>query len=174
MSGPQITVLGVGNVLYTDEGVGIKVAQVLEQRYSFPDNVVVVDGGVLGVHLMGVIASADHLIVVDAVCNGGRPGQLHRLAGDQIPSRILAKNSLHQVDLLEALTMCEAIDSRPETVIIGIEPEDMQTFGLELTSTVAAKIDDLVAMVLAELELLGAKAKKRPKPLGRVDIGLPT
>ncbi len=174
MDRPQITVLGVGNLLYRDEGVGIKAAQVLEQRYRFPDNVVVVDGGVLGVHLMGVIAQADYLIVIDAVCNNGRPGDLHRLEGKQIPSRMLAKNSLHQVDLLEALTMCEAIDSRPETVIIGVEPEDMQTFGLDLTETVSGKIDDLVAMVLAELERLGAKVQKRPKPLGRVDIGLPT
>lgn len=161
MNTKQITILGVGNYLFTDEGVGIRVIEKLEKEYQFPEHVVPVDGGVLGVHLMGVISAADHLIVVDAIRNKHAPGTLYRLAGEQIPARILAKNSLHQVDLLEALTLVKAIDRSPETVIVGVEPEDIETMGLTLTTTVEAKMEDLTKMVLVELDRLGVSYTKR-------------
>lgn len=151
----QIMILGVGNLLFTDEGVGIRVAEALQDRYDFPENVKVVDGGTLGMNLLGIISEADHLIVVDAVRNGGEPGTLYRLAGEEVPKRIRAKNSLHQVDLLEALTLCEALDKVPETVIIGVEPEDITTLGIELTPAISSRIEDLINMVLKELTSLG-------------------
>jgi len=149
-------VLGVGNLLFTDEGVGIHVVQALAGEYSFSDNVSIEDGGVLGIHLLGIISKADDLIVVDAIRNGGPAGTLYRLEGDAIPRRILAKNSLHQVDLLEALTLCQALDKVPETVIIGVEPQDIETLGLELTPPVREKLGALKAMTLQELDRLGA------------------
>ena len=152
----HIMVLGVGNLLFTDEGVGIHTVQTLLEQYEFSENVSIEDGGVLGINLLGIISEADELIVVDAIRNGGAPGTLHRLEGDDIPKRILAKNSLHQVDLLEALTLCQALDKVPETVIVGVEPEDIETLGLELTPPVQEKIGDLIAMVLRELDRLGA------------------
>ena len=155
METKQIMILGVGNLLFTDEGVGVRVAEALQDRYEFPENVKVVDGGTLGMNLLGVISEVDHLIVVDAVRNGGEPGTLHRLAGEEIPKRILAKNSLHQVDLLEALTCCQALDKVPETVILGVEPEDITTLGIDMTPTVLARIDDLVQAALKELTRLG-------------------
>jgi len=149
-------VLGVGNLLFTDEGVGIHAIQTLLEQYEFSQNVSIEDGGVLGINLLGIISEADDLIVVDAIKNGGAPGTLYRLEGDDIPKRILAKNSLHQVDLLEALTLCQALDKVPETVIVGVEPEDIETVGLELTPPVQEKMGDLIAMVLRELDRLGA------------------
>ena len=149
-------VLGVGNLLFTDEGVGIHAVEALLEQYEFSQNVSIEDGGVLGINLLGIISEADDLIVVDAIRNGGTPGTLYRLEGDDIPKRILAKNSLHQVDLLEALTLCQALDKVPETVIVGVEPEDIETLGLELTPPVQEKMGDLVAMVLRELDRLGA------------------
>ena len=152
----HIMVLGVGNLLFTDEGVGIHTVQTLLEQYEFSENVSIEDGGVLGINLLGIISEADELIVVDAIRNGGAPGTLHRLEGDDIPKRILAKNSLHQVDLLEALTLCQALDKVPETVIVGVEPEDIETLSLELTPPVQDKMGDLIAMVLKELDRLGA------------------
>jgi len=151
----DIMVLGVGCILYSDEGFGVRVVEKMETRYKFSDNVLLVDGGVLGINLLGVISKPDHLIVVDAIRNKGEPGDLYRLAGDQIPQRIRAKNSLHQVDFLEALTLCQALDKVPETVIIGVEPEDIDTQSLELTPTIRTKIDPVIEMVLTELDRLG-------------------
>ena len=155
MKQKQIIILGVGNLLFTDEGVGVRVAEALQDRYEFPENVKVVDGGTLGMNLLGLISDTDHLIVVDAVRNNNEPGTLYRLAGEEIPKRIRAKNSLHQVDLLEALTCCQALDKVPEAVIIGVEPEDITTLGIELTPTVNARVEDLVNRVLEELTRLG-------------------
>jgi len=151
----DIMVLGVGCILYSDEGFGVRVVEKMEALFEFSDNVLLVDGGVLGINLLGVISKPDHLIVVDAIRNKGEPGDLYRLAGDQIPQRIRAKNSLHQIDFLEALTLCQALDKVPETVIIGVEPEDIDTQSLELTPTIRTKIDPVIEMVLTELDRLG-------------------
>ena len=151
----KITILGVGNILFSDEGFGIRVIEEIQRRYTFSENVSIVDGGVLGLNLLGVISDCDHLIVVDAIRNKGPVGSIYRLEGDAIPERIRAKNSLHQVDLLEALTLCHALDKVPETVIIGIEPEDMETTGLELTPRIREKVNDIMNLILEELKHLG-------------------
>lgn len=151
-----ITILGVGNILYSDDGVGIRVIEKLQQEYTFPENVRLVDGGVLGMNLLGVIADCDRLIVVDTVLNHGAPGDLHRLEHHEIPSRILAKNSLHQVDLIEALTMCQALDHVPKTTIIGIEPQDLNTLSINLTPLIKSRVGALVKAVLDEVVLQGA------------------
>lgn len=159
---PQITVLGIGNILLTDEGFGVRVVEKLYDEYEFPDNVSLVDGGVLGINLLGVIAEAKHLIVVDAVKNKQPPGTLYRLEKDELPERILLKNSLHQTDFLETLTLCQAIDKVPETtVVLGVEPEDILTHSVDMTPTVAARVDEMMDLVLRELDHLGVTANKR-------------
>ena len=158
---PEIMILGVGCILYSDEGFGVRVIETIQERYEFPDNVLVVDGGVLGVNLLGVISKPDHLIVVDAIRNKGKPGDLYRLEGDAIPARIRAKNSLHQVDFLEALTLCQALDKVPETVILGIEPEDIETLSTELTPTTQSKVDAIIEMVLGEVRRLGGSYREK-------------
>jgi hydrogenase maturation protease len=158
---PEIMILGIGSILFSDDGFGIQVIQKIEKEYEFPDNVLVVDGGVLGINLLGVISKPRHLIVVDTMRNHGTPGDLYRIEGEAIPERIRAKNSLHQVDFLEALTLCQALDNVPKTVIIGVEPEDIQTLSLVLTPTVQARVEPVVAMVLKELERLGVSYRRK-------------
>lgn len=156
--GPSIIVLGVGNILFTDEGFGVRALEALDGAYVFPENVSLFDGGVLGIHLLSVIAEAEHLIVLDAVRNGGVPGTLYRLTDEDIPKRVLAKNSLHQIDLLDALTLCRALDKAPVTVILGVEPVDIQTTGITLTPLLQKCIPAIVAMTLEELDRLGVHA----------------
>ena len=156
----DIMVLGIGCILFSDEGFGVRVVEKMEKLYEFPENVLLVDGGVLGINLLGVISKPKHLIVVDAIRSKGEPGDLYRLEGDAIPERIRAKNSLHQVDFLEALTLCQALDHVPKTVIIGVEPQDIETTSLDLTSPIQAKVEPVIEMVLAELERLGVSYKK--------------
>jgi hydrogenase maturation protease len=161
---PDIMILGIGSILFSDDGFGIQVARRIEKEYEFPDNVLVVDGGVLGINLLGVISKPRHLIVVDAMRNRGKPGDIYRLEGDAIPERVRAKNSLHQVDFLEALTLCQALDHVPRTVIIGVEPQDVQTLGLVLTPAVEAQVESVVQMVLDELARLGVSYRKKEGP----------
>ncbi len=156
----DIMVIGVGNVLMKDEGFGIHVIKRMEQMFEFPENVEIVDGGVLGVHLLGIISKPDHLIVVDVIRNGGKPGDMYRIEQKDIPQRIRAKNSVHQVDFLEALTLCQAMDHQPEAVILGVEPEDITTLETDLTEAVEEKVGPVIDLVLAELEKLGVTCKK--------------
>ncbi len=153
-------VLGVGNILYSDDGFGIKVVEQLEKNYVFPDHVTIVDGGVLGINLLGVISHARKLIVVDTILNKGNPGDLHRIEGNEIPNRILGKNSMHQMDLLEALTLCRLMGNVPDTVILGVEPENIETLNPQLTPLIAAQVEPMVQLVLQELRNL----KVMPKP----------
>jgi len=152
---PRVTILGVGCILFSDEGFGVRVVEKLGREFEFPENVSLVDGGVLGLNLLGVITEADRLIVVDAVRNKGRPGDFYRLSGKAIPERVRAKNSLHQVDLLEALTLCQALDKVPETVILGVEPADIDTLSIELTPSIQSQVDPMIDRVLEELDRLG-------------------
>jgi hydrogenase maturation protease len=161
MKSDHIMILGVGCILYKDEGFGVRVVEEIDKRFEFPENVSLVDGGVLGMNLLGVISEADQLIVVDAIRNKCAAGSLYRLEGDAIPERIRAKNSLHQIDFLEALTLCQALDKVPETVIIGVEPEDIETLSIELSETIKAKIDPTINMVLKELTQHGISWQKR-------------
>lgn len=165
MNDQHVMVMGVGCILYSDEGFGVRVVERLMERYEFPENVSLVDGGVLGVNLLGVISEADRLIVVDVIRNNGTPGDVYRLEGDAIPARVRAKNSLHQVDLLEALTLCQALDNVPETIIIGVEPADIDTLGINLTPGVEKKTETVINMVLAELDDLGVMYQKRETPI---------
>ena len=157
----DVMVLGIGCTLFSDEGFGVRVIEKMDREYEFPDDVLLVDGGVLGINLLGVISKPKHLIVVDAIKNKGQPGDVHRLDGDPIPERIHVKNSLHQVDFLEALTLCQALDHVPETVIVGIEPEDIETLCVDLTPVTQARMNDVIALVLAELDRLGKSYNRK-------------
>jgi len=122
-----------------------------------------VDGGILGINLLGIMSNAGRLIIVDTVLNHGEPGDLHRIEHDDIPNRILAKNSLHQVDVIEALTLCSALDHVPQTTIIGIEPRDLDTLSEKLTPEIETRLDDLTRAVLDELILQGGSyTRKQP------------
>lgn len=159
---PHIMILGVGNKLLTDEGFGIHVIEKLMKEYEFSQNVSVMDGGVLGIYLLGFISEADKLIVIDVIRNNGKPGTMYRIENDDIPDRVRAKNSLHQVDFLETMTLCKyGLDKAPESVILGVEPLDIQTYSVELTSPVKDKIDDIIEKVLKEVEILGGTYSKK-------------
>ena len=165
MSGEQrILVLGVGNVLFTDEGIGVRAASELEREYDFSENVTVMDGGTLGTKLMGPIMDADIMIVMDAVLGDGSPGDIYRLTGEDLRKGLAFRNSLHQTDLVDTLIFCEVAGNRPEAVIIGMEPQDHETMGTELTPVVAGRLPELKKIVLEEIRKLGGTATRRAVP----------
>jgi hydrogenase maturation protease len=155
MESQRILVLGVGNILLKDEGVGVKVVEKLQSAYGFSPNVELMDGGTVGLRLLDPISESDHVIVVDAVQNGMPPGTLYRLPAKELQKRVTFKNSLHQLDLVEALAYAEILGHRPTAVIIGIEPADISPWGTELTETVRDRFDELCSNVLNEIERAG-------------------
>ncbi len=164
MNSKRILVLGVGNVLLRDEGVGVRVIEELEARYDFSSNVELMDGGTLGLRLLDPIAGSDHVIVVDAVQNGGPPGALYRLPAEALNARVTFKNSLHQLDLVETLAYADILGNRPTAVIIGVEPEDISPWGLEMTETVRSRLQDMCLEVLKEIEREGGSFTEKETP----------
>jgi hydrogenase maturation protease len=155
MQTKRILVLGVGNILLKDEGVGVRVIERLQAGYTVSPNVELLDGGTLGIRLLEYITAADHLIVVDAVRNGQPPGTLYRLPAEDLPRCVSFKNSLHQTGLLETLAYAEMLEKRPSTVVVGIEPADITPWGTELTPTLQERLPELVGKVLTEIVRAG-------------------
>ncbi len=162
MDQDRVVVLGVGNILLKDEGVGVRVVEKLLADYDFPQNVKVVDGGTQGLWLMSTIQQTDHLVVVDAVLGDGAPGSIYRLERDDLPKGLRAKQSAHDSDLIESLNLCGLLDKAPKSVVvIGIQPADITPYGIELTPAIASKMDELVKLVLDELNTMGLTPKKK-------------
>jgi hydrogenase maturation protease len=140
----RILILGVGNVLLKDEGVGVRIVRELEARFDFAPNVRLVDGGVLGLSLMGTMMEADQVIVVDAVRGGDEPGTLYRFDWDAKPEHIQYKDSLHQIDLMETMGTLPLVGEPPLVTVLGVEYQDIDNWGLELTPRVEKAVEPLI------------------------------
>jgi hydrogenase maturation protease len=147
----RILVLGVGNLLLSDEGVGVHVAQRM-MTMAMPPEVQVVEGGTDGFGLVNVITEADRMILIDAVRGGGQPGSIYRFEIEDCPPYPdVFKTSVHQISILEVINLSSLIGSTPRTTIIGIEPACME-MGMELSPAVEAKVPRVIQMIKEEVE----------------------
>jgi len=161
-------VLGLGNVLLSDEGVGVHVVRLLRERYRFPQEVEILDGGTLGLDLLPYVEDADRLLIVDAVQIDTPPGTVVRLVGDEIPAVLSLKYSPHQMGLSDLLAVARLRGHLPaEIVLWGVQPASLEV-GLDLSPAVAAQVESLVQNVLAELQRWGIR------PLDDAGNGRPT
>ena len=146
----KTVILGVGNLLLSDEGVGVHVANKL-MKMDLPSHVQVVEGGTGGFRLMDVVAGAGRLIVVDAVKRGGPPGSIYRFNIKDAPTHQDAyRTSVHQIGILAMIRLSEHVGEAPETTIIGVEPKSMDV-GMDLTPDVQARVPEIIAMILEEI-----------------------
>lgn len=156
-------VLGVGNPLMGDDGVGILAVERLRQEYELPDEVTAVDGGTWGMNLLPLIEAADELILVDAIRHGGTPGSHAHLDRHELPRYFAHKISPHQIDLREVLALAEWRGTLPRTLVaLGIEPARVEMVHA-LSAPVAAQMDELVARVVDQLTALGHDCRRRER-----------
>ena len=149
-----ILVLGIGNLIMSDDGIGVRVVQLLAERYRFPAGVTVLDGGTLGLDLLPKLEGITRLLVVDAVDVGKPPGTLVRLSGDEVPVVLETKVSPHQMGLKDLLAVAMLQGFAPcEMVLWGVQPALIEP-GLELSPVVAPQLEPLLRHVVAELERL--------------------
>jgi len=142
----------------SDDGVGVRVVQLLQERYRFPEEVTLLDGGTLGLDLLPKLEGVERLLVVDAVETGGAPGTLLRLSGDDIPLALETKVSPHQMGLKDLLTVASLQGFDPaEMVLWGVQPECIE-MGMELSPVVAEQVAQLTENVLTELANWGVQA----------------
>lgn len=148
----KILVLGLGNILLSDEGLGVRAIERLGESYRFPPEIRVMDGGTLGLDLLPYLEGVDHLLVIDALEMGEEPGTIARLVGDEVPASLSVKISPHQMGLADLLAAARFQGLYPqEIVLLGMQPGSIDT-GLDLSPPVEAQVDHLIDEVLIELK----------------------
>lgn len=154
----KILVLGVGNILLHDEGIGVYVVHDLQEHYTFSQAVTLLDGGTLGMRLLDALSKADFMIVVDTLCSDSPAGTITRLIGSQLKDRVAAKNSMHQVSFLETIAYANFLGFLPETVLVGCVPENLTAWGTELSPPVKRARPLMVQRVVEEIRAAGGQA----------------
>jgi hydrogenase maturation protease len=158
----ETLVLGLGNILLGDEGVGVRVVERLLEQYDLPRSVRGIDGGTLGMALLPYVEEASHLVLVDAVQANRAPGTLFRLVGDEIPGFLQEPRiSSHQTSLNNLVTAAMLQGYLPEDVVLWGAQIESVAVGLVLSPSVAAQVDVLVENVLAELAHWGITPQRR-------------
>lgn len=166
MERTPVLVLGVGNLLWADEGLGVRSVEALDQQYQCGPNVTVMDGGTQGLYLVNEICAADRLLLLDAVDFGDSAGTLRILRNEEVPRFTSAKKmSMHQTGMQDVLAAAEWMGFYPrEVVLIGVQPDNLTDFGGSLSPTVAARVPDVVAAALAQLAAWGETPVRRTVP----------
>lgn len=154
----SILVLGVGNILLTDEAIGVRVVEALEQRYRLPEYVEVLDGGTAGMELLEAMANRDHLIIADAVVSRkSEPGAVICLRDDDVPTLFSNKISPHQLGLSDVLSALRFTGEFPKKLtLIGIIPSSLEPH-IGMTQLVEASLDTALQAVLAALRESGVE-----------------
>jgi len=142
----RTVVVGMGNILLKDEGIGCHIARVLEKIPLLDARVI--EGGTSPDALF--LEDADKLVVVDAAKGGGMPGEVYRFQLDDIALELPSFLSLHDISLVDNLLLMGVLHNIPETIIIGVEPKEIE-WGLELSPELQEKIPRIVETILAEL-----------------------
>jgi hydrogenase maturation protease len=155
-------VLGIGNVLWADEGFGVRAVEALHAAWTFPDNVRLMDGGTLGLNLFEDIASARQVLVFDAIDYGLPGGTLKVLRDAEVPAWGAKKLSPHQTGFNDILALAQLRGTVPERITaIGVQPVELDDFGGSLRAPVRARLAEAVELAVGELALWGYAATPR-------------
>lgn len=163
----RILVLGIGNILWADEGFGVRAVEEFHRRYAVPDNVTILDGGTQGLYLVNYLEEADRLIVFDAIDYGLEPGQLKLVRDDEVPRFTGAKKmSLHQTGFQEVISAADLLGRCPKhLVLIGCQPLDLEDWGGPLTRPVRDQIAPAIDLACTILDEWGVKVRHRSEVL---------
>ena len=153
----RVLILGIGNVLWADEGFGVRCVEHLAATRAFDDTVRLLDGGTQGLYLLPFLEEADTLVVFDAVDDGLEPGTMKIVEGDEVPRFMGAKKmSLHQTGFQDVIATAELMDYCPQTLLlIGCQPEELEDYGGGLRAVVADKIPEAINIAVNWLEARG-------------------
>jgi hydrogenase maturation protease len=148
-------ILGVGNLLLTDDGFGVHVINALKNS-AFPENITLLEAGTVSHQLIPMLREIDVLIVLDVIEAGDTPGSVFKFSPDDLQYTSHQMFSLHQISLIDILRMAELTGGKPETVIIAVQPKDVSSWSLELSDEVRAVIPRVRELIIEELKKAGA------------------
>ncbi|MBQ0937086.1 HyaD/HybD family hydrogenase maturation endopeptidase [Ideonella paludis] len=161
-----IVVLGIGNVLWADEGFGVRCIEALDRDWQFAPHVRLIDGGTQGLYLIQHVQEAHKLLILDAIDYGLTPGALKEVENEEVPRFLGAKKmSLHQTGFQEVLMLALLTERYPsEVLLIGCQPEELEDYGGSLRPCVKAALEDAVHRAVARLAEWGAAPVRREAP----------
>jgi hydrogenase maturation protease len=174
----EALVLGIGNVLWADEGFGVRAVEALHAAYEFPAGVALRDGGTLGLNLYDEIATARRVLVFDAIDFNLAPGALRVLRDAEVPAWGRTRISPHQNGFNDVLALAQLNGRAPERIVaIGVQPVELADFGGSLRDAVRARLPEVVALAAQELVAWGCAGTPRPpgatiEPLNAVSLAL--
>lgn len=157
----SILVLGVGNVMMGDEGVGVIATRKLLDEFRFPPGVEIVDGGTGGLSLVPLIRSADRAIIIDAVEAGSKPGSIFMFNSDEVDGHPDAKLTIHDMGILEVLKTASLKGDCPPATIIGVQPGKTDELGAGLSRKVQSSLARVTNIVLDLLVNAGLEPQPR-------------
>ncbi len=147
----KILIIGIGNILMRDDGVGVRVIEKMRQM-PIPADVEIIDGGVMGLNLLYYVEGRKKVIVIDSVNIGKPPGTIYRFTENALIEKKELLRSAHGVDFTDVIKTSEFLGTKPEEIIfIGIEPEDISE-GMELSPKLQSRIPRIIELVMKELE----------------------
>ena len=167
----KVLILGVGNILWSDEGFGVRTVEAINQQYEFDEDVKLMDGGTQGLYLIQHVQECDLLIVFDAIDYGLKPGTMKLIHDEDVPKFMGAKKmSLHQTGFQEVLSTAELTGETPDHIfLIGVQPEVLEDFGGSLRDVVKAQMQPAIEHCLKYLDGYSVPYKKRSVPLSEED-----
>ena len=154
----DIAVFGIGNILLSDDGVGVHVLNKLKEEYDLPGYVELIDGGTKGLDLLPLLEDRDKVMIIDAANFNREPGTIDTVEGEKIPAFLSSKLSVHQIGLPDMLFAAKLMNIFPsEMCLIGIQPESMAT-STEMSDVVSKGMEPLLKKVIERLKVWGVEA----------------
>jgi hydrogenase maturation protease len=165
-------VLGIGNILWADEGFGVRCVEELNAAWEFPPQVRLMDGGTQGMFLLPWVSHVSRLLIFDAIDFGLAPGELRVIRDDDVPRYMGAKKvSMHQTGFQEVLASARLLTDRPgQLALIGVQPERLDDFGGSLRQGTRNRIPAALGQACAVLQEWGIEPRKRAVPLAGVEL----
>lgn len=172
MAAKNVLILGIGNILWADEGFGVRAVEALNRDYQFADNVTLMDGGTQGIYLVQHVQKADVLVVFDAIDYGLEPGTMKLIYNEEVPKFMGAKQmSLHQTGFQEVLALADFTGDYPQDLfLIGVQPVELEDFGGSLREPVRAQLAPAVEQALAYLAQFDVQPQRRAVPLAKTTL----
>jgi len=156
----KVAILGVGNILLTDEGFGVHFVRWLSKRYKPSENVSFIDGGTLAYALIDIICSCENLIVIDVLKAKDTPGSIYRFNTEEMQAHMPPPTTAHEVTFFDVLFKVELMDELPQTLFLCIVPQDYGDMKMEMTPLMRKKFPAMEKLLLDELSRLNVQLEK--------------
>ncbi len=156
----KIAIIGVGNILFCDDGIGVAVVNVLEQCYAFSPNIDIIDGGTLGIGLINYFSSYDKIIILDTISLDDEIGSIYSFPSNELLNLEGYKNTAHEVEVVDMLRSASLLEKCAEIQIMGIVPYNINKVSIGLSDELVEYFELYLNAVLTKIEYMDIKIKK--------------